>query len=221
MNIYVVVEGKWAAKKIYTTWIPLVNPELQPIDYLPDLKQNNFFVLAGFGQSQLLNNRIEKAVKDVNDLAFDRLVVAIDSEDMDLREKQLEVQNRVDRIGCNIEVRYVIQHFCIETWLLGNKNMFRRKAKDNELLSYRALFDVRNNDPELLPPNKKHSWNRSQFAYHYLRAGLRDVHPGNRTSYTKKNPGLVAKEGYFHQVKKRCVDGQHVLSFQGFLDAFI
>ncbi len=221
MNIYVVVEGERATKKIYKSWIPLVNPELQHIDYLESLEQNDFFVLAGFGQSQFLNNRIEKAVIDVNSLPFDRLVVAIDSEEMDPREKQLEVSERVDRLGCDVEVRYIIQHFCIETWLLGNKNMFRRKAKDSELLNYRALFDVRNNDPELLPPNREKFWNRAQFALNYLRAGLRDVHPGNRVSYTKKNPGIVAREGYFYQVKKRCLDRQHILSFQGFLDAFI
>ena len=99
--------------------------------------------------------------------------------------------------------------------------MFRRKTKDSELLSYRALFDVRNNDPELLPPNREKSWNRAQFAYHYLRAGLRDVDPANRVSYTKKNPGIVANEGYFNQVKKRYLGEQHILSFNGFLEAFI
>jgi len=80
---------------------------------------------------------------------------------------------------------------------------------------------VRKNDPELLPPNKEKSWNRSQFAYNYLRAGLRDVHPANRVSYTKGNPGIVTQEGYFYQVKKRYSDEQHILSFQGFLDAFV
>ncbi len=221
MNIYVIVEGEKAAKKIYKTWIPLVNPKLQHIDYLSALEQNNFFLLAGLGQPQFLDNRVEKAIIDVNKLPFDRLVIAIDSEEMDFREKQLEVSERVSRIGCNVEVRYIIQHFCFETWLLGNKNMFRKKPKDRELLNYKALLDVRSNDPELLPPNEEKSWNRSQFAYHYLRAGLRDVHPGHRMSYTKKNPGIAARDGYFNQVKKRCLDEQHILSFQGFLDAFI
>lgn len=220
MNIYVVVEGEKAAKKIYKTWISLVNPDLEHIDYIKDIAQNNFFILAGFGQPQFLN-RIEQAVMDVNRLSFDRLVIAVDSEDMNFHEKQLEVSERVDKTGCNVEVRYIIQHFCLETWLLGNKNMFRRKTQDRELLNYRALFDVRNGDPELLPPHIANSWNRAKFAFHYLRAGLRDVHPGNRVSYSKKNPGIVAKEGYFKQVRKRCLDQNHILSFHGFLEAFV
>ena len=221
MNIYVLVEGKKASRKIYKSWIPFVNPKLKYIDYLPNLEQDNFYILAGFGQSQFLNERIENAISDVNDLQFDRLILAIDSEEMSLQDKELEVKERVDRIGCSVEVRYVIQHFCLETWLLGNKKNFRRKTKDSELRNYKLLFDVRNNDPELLPANKEKSWNRSQFAYNYLRAGLRDVHPANRVSYTKGNPGVVTQGGYFYQLKKRCSEEQHILSFQGFPSAFI
>ncbi|MCJ7553877.1 MAG: DUF4276 family protein [Ignavibacteriaceae bacterium] len=221
MNVYVVVEGEKAARKIYKTWIPIVNPELQYIDYLNQLEQNNFFILAGFGQSQFLTNQIEHAIKDVNNLPFDRLVLAIDSEDKSFQDKLTELTERVEGIGCNVQVMYVIQHFCFETWLLGNKQIFRRKTNDDELQKFRALFDVRNNDPELLPANDERTWNRSQFALQYLRAGLRDVHPASRVSYTKRNPGVIATEGYFSQVKKRHLDDQHILSFKGILEAFI
>ena len=166
-------------------------------------------------------SRIEGAVRDVNDIPlFDRLVIAIDSEDVELLEKQREVSERVDRIGSRVEVKYVIQHFCLETWFLGNRQTFRKKTRDPELIKYMALFDVRTNDPELLPNNTKQSWNRSQFAFHYLRAGIRDVYNG-RKSYTKRNPGPVATRNYFDQVKKRCLDEKHILSFHGFLDAFV
>ncbi len=220
MNIYVVVEGKKASKKIYKTWIPFVNPKLKFIDYLSNLGEDNFYIIWGYGQSQFLNERIEQAINDVNKLPFDRLVLAIDSEEMTLQDKQAEVKERVDRIGCSVEVKYVIQHFCLETWLLGNKKNFRRKTKDEEINNYRTIYDVRNNDPELLPGNEEKSWNRSQFAYNYLRAGLRDVHAANRVSYTKANPGIVLQRGYFYQVSKRCLDEQHILSFQEFLNAF-
>lgn len=221
MNVYVVVEGEKAVKKIYKTWIPIVNPILRYIDYLNQLEQNNFFILAGFGQSQFLTNQIEHAIKDVNNLPFDRLVLAIDSEDKSFHDKLSELTERVEGIGCNIQVKYVIQHFCFETWLLGNRKIFRRKTNDYELQKFRALFDVRKNDPELLPVNNERAWNRAQFALQYLRAGLRDVHPASRVSYTKRNPGIIATEGYFNQVKKRHLDDQHILSFKGFLDAFI
>jgi hypothetical protein len=221
VNIYVVVEGERAARKIYKTWISIVNPELQYIDYLTQLGQNNFFILAGFGQSQFLNNQIERAINDVNNLPFDRLVLAIDSEDNSFEDKLTELTERVEGLGCSVPVKYVIQHFCFETWLLGNKQTFRKKTDDNELQKFRDIFDVRDNDPALLPANDERDWNRSQFALQYLRAGLRDVHPANRVSYTKSHPGAIANEGYFNQVKKRCLGENHIISFKGFLEAFI
>ncbi|MCG8607860.1 hypothetical protein MJD09_23105 [bacterium] len=220
MNIYVIVEGKTATKKIYKNWIPRINNSLSHVDYIENIERNNFFILAVFGQPEILA-RIERAVRDVNDKAqFDRLVIAIDSENDEPLEKQREVRERVDRVGSRVEVKYVIQHFCLETWLLGNKNMFRKKTSDSELIKYMALFNVRANDPEQLPDNEEQSWNRSQFAFHYLRAGIRDVYSG-RKSYTKRNPGIVATVDYFNQVKKRCLHEGHILSFRGFLDAFV
>jgi len=220
MNIYVIVEGRTATKKIYKNWIPRINSSLSHVDYIKNIQRHNFFILAGYGQPEILA-RIEGAVRDVNKIAqFDRLVIAIDSEDGEPLEKQTEVSERVVRIGSRVEVKYVIQHFCLETWLLGNRQTFRKKTSDPELIKYMALFDVRTNDPELLPNNTEQSWNRSQFAFHYLRAGIRDVYTGKK-SYTKRHPGKVATGNYFDQVKKRCLDEKHILSFHGFLDAFV
>ncbi len=220
MNIYVIVEGEKATKKIYKTWIPCINKSLSHVDYIHNIQKHNFFILAGYGQPEMMA-RIEKAVGDVNKITqFDRLVIAIDSEDVEPREKKIEVSARVDRIGSRVEVKYVIQHFCLETWLLGNKATFRKKTRDPELIKYMALFDVRTNDPALLPNDTKQSWNRSQFAFQYLRAGIRDIYDG-RKSYTKRNPGPAATVNYFDLVKKRCLDEKHILSFHGFLDAFV
>jgi len=220
MNIYVIVEGESATKKLYKNWIPFVNTNLRHVDYLPDVTNDNFYILHGYGQPYFLE-RVERAINDVNNLQlFNRLVIAVDSENADPYDKQSEISNRVDRIGCRVEVRYVIQHFCLETWLLGNRQMFRRKLQDTELSRYVTLFDVRLNDPTLLPNNEEKAWNRAQFAYHYLRAGIRDAYRGKGTVYSKKNPGLVTGQGYFSQVKKRCLDEQHILSFHNFLDAF-
>ena len=221
MNIYVIIEGETAARKLYKNWIPLVNESLQYVDYLTDVKQNNFFILAGFGQPYIWQ-RLECAVKDVNEHeVFDRLVIAIDSEDCDPRDQQLEASARVDRMGCRVEVRYVIQHFCLETWLLGNKYMFRKNSSDVELKEYMELFNIRHDDPALLPPYTRRGWNRSQFAYHFLRAGIRDVYTGRGLLYSKKHPGPTLKKDYFSQVRSRCFDERHILSFESFLNAFV
>lgn len=219
MNIYVIVEGEQASKRIYKKWIPYVNPDLVHIDYLSEFSQNNFFILAGYGQPYFLE-RIDKAVADANDIdAIDRLVIAVDSEDQEYYEKYREIRNRLDKNVCKVEVRIIVQHFCLETWLLGNRTNFRKKPYDTELLSFIEIFDVRDNDPELLPSHNHKAWNRAQFAYRYLRAGIRDIYSG-RKSYTKRNPGFVVEKGFFSQVKKRCVEENHISSFDAFLSAF-
>ena len=72
-----------------------------------------------------------------------------------MREKLLEVKGWTAKYKCRVEIKYVIQHFCIETWFLGNKTIFKNKPKDKELNDYLKIFDVRVNDPELLPENKR------------------------------------------------------------------
>lgn len=220
MNIYIVIEGEKAMKKLYKTWISYVNPQLSYIDYPTDFQSNNYYILAGYGQPGYWG-RVENAVRDVNkNKAIDRLVLSIDSEDKTYDEKLLEVQERVKKMECRVDVKYIIQHFCIETWLLGNAQIFRKHPLDDELLNYLAHFDVRGNDPELLPVYPPNSWNRAQFAFRYLKAGLRDIYSG-RKYYTKSNPGVACEEGYFYQVRSRYQTNKHIQSFGGFLTAFI
>jgi hypothetical protein len=220
MNLYVVIEGERASKKIYKNWITYVNPKLNFIDYLPQLSENNFYILAGYGQPYFFK-RIEDAIKDINQVGkFDRLVVSLDSENSTFDEKFEEVKECVKNNKCPIDFKIIVQHFCLETWLLGNKGTFRKKPSDIELKKYYSTFNVRDNDPELLPEFKGKNWNRSQFAYEYLRAGFRDTYT-NRHSYTKKNPGIVWEESYFHGVKDRLENENHISSFKNFISAFL
>jgi len=219
MNVYVVVEGEKATSKLYRSWIRFVNPSLQPIDYLRDLNQNNFFIFAGHGQPGYWD-RVSRAVEDVNTLLnIDRLVISLDSEDMGDTEKLLEATERVNTMGCSIDVKYVIQHFCLETWLLGNRTLFRKKPQLIELTEYLKKFDVRNKDPELLPPHKELELNRAKFAYRLLRAGIKDIYDV-RKYYSKSNPGIALEEGFFSQVRNRCINIGHIQSFHKFIDAF-
>ena len=219
MNIYVFVEGERATKRLYKAWIPLVNKKLKPVDDLRELDLDNFFVFAGHGYPGYWD-KIRSSIYDVNEMEkFDRLVIGVDSEEYSFEEKLNEVRSFVDGVGCRAKVLYVIQHFSLETWLLGNLQTFRKRPQDTELKEYIDIFDVHSNDPELLTGHNEKAWNRSQFAYRYLRAGIRDKY-GRRESYNKHDPGIAKREEYFYQVKKRCEIASHIVSFRGFLDAF-
>jgi hypothetical protein len=216
MRYYIVVEGAAGEKKLYPTWIRYVNSGLTQITDLRDAAKNAFYLVSGDGYPSYFKV-IENAVLDVNETGtFDYLVVAVDSEEKTYAEKYLEIKNAIDGKLQRAQCIILIQHFCLETWALGNRLACRKNTSDATLLEYKNVHDVRTLDPENLPPYK--DMNRSQFAFRYLKCMLRDFYPG--AVYAKSRPNAIADENYFSQIKKRALDTQHIQSFKFFLDAW-
>ncbi len=85
MNVYVVVEGK-GDRIVYRSWIPLVNPDLRSVDSISEVTRDNFYIVSGMGYPHYFEI-IDNAISDVNSPgSFDRLVVSVDSEDMNCEE---------------------------------------------------------------------------------------------------------------------------------------
>jgi len=218
MNLYVVTEGK-VESIVYRHWIPFVNPHISQALTLNEIDNNKFYLISGMGYPYYLNI-IADAILDVNNIRkFDRLVISIDSEDMTRQEKYDEIKVFISNKPCTAEVRIVVQHFCFETWALGNRRVIRPKPVSSKLREYKHFFDVRNRDPELLPHKPDESLNRAQFAERYLRLALNDKF--RNLTYTKNNPQAVMHNKYFDQVKNRFHDTGHIASFDDFLQAFI
>lgn len=216
MNVYVVVEGRGTEPTVYRSWIPLVNPILKPVDYLTQVTTDNFYIVSGGGYPSIYS-MVEAAITDTNtDLRFDRLVVALDSED-DTRIARLnEVLAIVNAATPRVDVRIIIQHFCFETWALGNRVAIPKAPCEEPLISFRKHHDVRALDPENLVSYPALDLNRAQFAGKYLRAALRQ----RNQSYSKSNPSVVAHPKYFEQLQKRLVETEHIKSFGDFVFAF-
>jgi hypothetical protein len=216
MRYYIVVEGASGEPKIYPKWIQYTNSSLAKIDDLNDCRDNAYYLISGYGYPNCLGI-IENAIQDVNTIGnFDYLVVAVDSEDKTYQEKYDEIKDCVGNKLASAELKIIVQHFCIETWALGNRAVCRKNAQDKKLLEYKDVYNVRNDDPELLPPYKE--MNRAQFAFSYLKCMLHDSYPSG--FYTKSKPDAILDEYYFKQIQKRLVDTQHIKSFQSFLDTF-
>ncbi len=218
MNLYVVVEGNGTEPGVYRSWIPLVNPTLSEVNYLPEVDQNNFLIRSGGGWPYLLKI-VESAVEDIKiNGKFDRLVISADSEDFSHQQRFDQLNDHVLALGCPCPHHIIIQHFCFETWALGNRKIIPRRPTDSTLQAYKTMYDVMTLDPAQLPPHLEHELNRSQFALKYLRLALRDK--GKHVSYSKNNPQVVAHPSYFAQVKDRMDTTTHIDSFRTFIDAF-
>jgi hypothetical protein len=172
VRYYIVVEGASGEPQIYPNWIRYINDTLTQIHDVRDTRDNTYYMVSGYGYPNYLKV-IENAIEDVNALKnIDCLVVAVDSEDKTFQEKHDEIAGLVNGKLKRSCLKIIVQHFCIETWALGNRVSCRKNAQDKPLLEYRRIYDVRNNDPELLPPYR--DMNRAQFAYAYLRRMIQD-----------------------------------------------
>ncbi len=217
MNIYLVVEGKRSEPKIYRQWIRYINPEYTIIDYFQDVKENNVYILTGGGYPSYFD-RIKAGANDVSKHPlYDMLVIAIDSENMSYEEKRNEIIKETKLDSYKIEYKIIIQHFCLETWGLGNQSIVPRSSTADQIRKYRNIFDVLTSDPELLPPLNE-DVNRAQFAEKYLKALLAETSPKLR--YSKRNPSALLQEDYFDKIRSRFYDTGHIKSFEDFLKAF-
>lgn len=216
MNLYIIVEGI-GDKIIYENWIPFLNNELKVISNINDFTNNNFYIISGNGYPNYIEV-IKDAIETVNVINnIDRLIISVDSEDFTRHEKLDEIQQYVFEKTCNIPIHIVVQHFCIETWLLANSKIGPRNPKGSLLKEFKTYFDVLSNDPELLPEHPKYEYNRAQFAYIYLKNMLKDK--GKNVTYIKGNPKYVTNVKYFNEIQKRHEHFSHIASFQDFVTA--
>lgn len=216
MNIYLVVEGSSVETKVYPEWIKLLKPELKQVQRLEEIATNNFYLISGNGYPNYLQV-IEDAIEDLNsEPLLDRLVVAVDSEEMSYAAKHAEIAEHVQ--GCNPkkEVKIIVQDCCFETWCLGNVRNYTRSPQNKVLRDYQKFYDVSRDDPELMESIKTDTFNKAQFHFRYL--SLLCQEKGQH--YAKSNPKYVAHEKFFFHVMKRYEQTEHLRSVGDFIEAF-
>lgn len=216
MNLYIVSEGA-TEKTVFRYWIPLLNSNLSPVDNIQEIRNNHFYTISAKG-FPLIFEVIDAAIQDINATdKFDRLIITVDSEDMTKEDKAAEMAAFVANKPCKAKIHFVIQHFCFETWPLGNRKIIRRNPQNAVLVSYKKLHDVRINDPELLPPNPAENLNRAQFAVKYLKYAIQEHGP--KAAYSKTNPLFVCHPKYLAEMLKRLEDTGHIASFADFISS--
>ena len=218
MNYYIVVEGKKVEPLVYDKWISYLNPKLYPISYISEFKENNYLIFPGNGYPSYLETIDDATQTVLYNPIIDYLIIAIDSEEMTYEKKYQEIHDRVSDYIDKINIIIIVQHFCIETWALGNRVIIKRNPENIELKRYISYFNVATNDPELLSPIEQEQLTRAQFAVRYLRRALNDIY--KNLTYSKNRPDALLNLKYFQQVKLRYDTTNHIKSFGKFLDTF-
>jgi hypothetical protein len=217
VNIFIVGEGEIGEKRVYGAWVQKANPALTEVPMISDIVENNYSIFSGGGQPYFIE-AARAAIVDVNTHGnINRLVLAADSEEQTYQEKYDEIENGISNLACIADIHIVVQHFCLETWALGNRKLGPRNPRNPKLLRFKKIYDVLTSDPELLPDCPEFGYTRAKFALKYLQLLLNDQNPS--ITYSKSNPKFVCHPTFFEQVRKRHHATTHIASFAHFLKA--
>ena len=218
MNFYIVVEGQRSEEKVFPCWIGHIDPEMKRIQYLDEFSNNTFMLVSGNGYPNYFDT-IDRAIEDVNsNPVIDLLVVCVDSEEMTYEDKYAEIFEFASGKIDTGKFRIVIQHFCLETWALGNRIVQKPHPHDATLRAYVRHYNTRNEDPEDMPDAPSFGFNRAQFAYNYLRLTVRERF--SSLKYSKNKPQVIADLRYFERIVDRYKRTNHIASFGKFLELF-
>ncbi|MEE4359232.1 MAG: hypothetical protein V2I97_22370 [Desulfococcaceae bacterium] len=218
MNLYFLVEGK-TERKLYPKWIEYLIPSLKRIDAPNDADKNCYYLISGGGYPGLLDNHLLNSTQDINNVGtYDYFIIVLDSDEVTINEKVEEVENRINEenitIG-NCQLKIIVQNRCIETWLLGNRNVFPRRPTTPELIEYIKFYNVFTKDPEYMLRPAQFQETIAIFHSEYLRLMLAE----KNIRYTKKYPKDTIKPYYIDGLKNRLIQtSDHLFTLKNFFD---
>lgn len=213
MNLYFLVEGQRTEKTIYRRWLQLFFPGLQLVHRPEDVTEDTIRLIAAQGFPDYLS-RIDDVAREIRDVVrsrVDRFFVCIDAEEQSFERVHDLVAERLLAQNLLVPWTVIVQDCCIETWLLGNRAYIRANpSSDEQLRVFRRLYDVRRDDPEVMPNLlPKRFGTRAQFHLAYLKAAHRE----RREAYGKKKVARVCRRDYFDQLAHRNREAGHISSF--------
>ena len=217
MNLYFIVEGRRTEKKVYPEWLNFLIPELKRVNWAFEATLNNYFLFNGNGFPALLHNHLKKSIEEINELKkFNYLVLVLDVDETTVEFRINEVNNFIKEnylqlIDCELII--IPQDKCIETWFLGNKTIYKSNPQNVELREYVKFYNVKDNDPELMPVFDGFN-THSQFHADYCTEFLRE----RNIRYSKNNPNGVVEEVYLNRLIERTKETNHIKSFKTFVD---
>jgi hypothetical protein len=204
--------------KIYRAWLSHLIPELRRMARYDELIPDSYFLFSAEGYPSIILEHIPNSIEDINRIGgYDYFIVALDAD-------QSTVQDRIDEINESLsdkqihligtELRIVVQNRYIETWLLGNRRIVRRNPTSLALQEYLGHYDVRLENPELMPEHADFN-THAQFHARYLKEVFRE----RNIHYSKKQPGHALDRRYLEELISRVNDEpSHLGSLKVFLD---
>lgn len=219
MNIYFLVEGKQTERKVYPKWLSILLPEITEVDFFDDVVALNYKIFSGNGFPHLLHNHLQASIEDINAAGnYDYFVICLDSDDFTVQERTDEILEFISSNNLEIlpqtKLKIVVQQKCIESWLLGNRKIFKTNPHNQNLVDSIQFYDVSKSDPEKMQKPEHYVGSIANFHFGYLRDLLRE----RNISYSKKFPRDVVEAHYLKELILRSEETEDLSTFRVFLD---
>ena len=216
MNLYIIVEGE-AELQAYPKWLSYTLPQLSQVDNYRDVTHNNYYIFSGGGIPSMYNH-IVNAIRDINTVKnYSYFIICIDSEEISVERRKEKVLEFIKEEGVQLmdacELKFVIQHRCMETWFLGNRKVYKRNPQGEKFREYSSFYNVEKDDPEWME-----KYEGFKLTTHFHQSYLREMLKEYNIRYSKSNPKAVITTSYFDEIVKRVLDEPtHLSSFSDFL----
>ncbi len=213
MNIYFVVEGTSSERKVYPKWLSYLVPKLKRVNNFDIVEHNNYYLFDSGGYPAILDDT-EDAITNVNNTGkYDYLVVCLDADESSVEDRIKEVED----ISINLtkeELIIIVQNRCVETWFLGNREIYTRQPANHSFIKYNKFYNVSENDPELMRKSSNFKGSIAAFHEEYLKEMLREKH----LKYSKRNPKTVCEPLYIERLQSRVEETKHLRTLKKFFD---
>lgn len=248
MRLYVVTEGLFESY-LYPKWLNILLPEYNHIKNIKEVVNSDkcYYMFSSKGYSAGYNqmgipsvyNTIINGLKDIHRYPqFDMLIYLGDSENLPCitpaecitKRKNIiynyisqNADNELIDLACK-KLKIIIQHNCIETWLLGNKKLMSQNI-DNELKKLINIYNVKYQDPELMTMKHVPKYMCDDFTtipqYHkyYLRKLVNNATKGQINTKNIKNAySYFSDINYLNTLISRYEKDDHIKSFGYFIN---
>lgn len=222
MNFYIVVEGIQTEMSVYPAWLSILAPNYSRIDYAWDVSENNYYIFCGGGIPSIFTH-VRNAVLDINEINskagphYDYLLVCLDTENENRDHILQQINSELQSKGVSLQNAelLVFEHKrCMETWFLGNQNVFKENPQNAEYLDFIRYYNVGHNNPEDMESINPNRFSIAQFHVRYLKRMLEE----RNMSYSKSNTRAVQQQTYLQQLIKRYEETGHIATFGSWYD---
>ena len=210
MNLYFLLEGRRSEPTVYRRWLAHFFPALEEVWHASDMTGNSFRLKSAEGYPNILQV-LDDSVREVetSGTKLQHFFACLDAEEETYDDRYAELDTRLQKLSPSFPFTVIVQDCCLETWLLGNRSLFKAQPRTSALSEFIRFYDVSQNDPEQMPKGTGYE-TRAQFHFDYLRA----VHRDRGLSYTKKRGSTATQERqYFEALVERWQTTNHLSSF--------